>query len=591
MQIRTSIKYIFGTVTLFISLFFVVSYSLAATGTITTGYQQSTLIDIDSNNDGFDDVINWKPTNGTAVSITDSAITGYIWGESVGWINLSPATSGVTNTTSGVLGGYAWGENTGWINFAPTNGGVTISTTTGEFSGHAWSQNYGWIKFECPGSDTAADADAYADTCVKTNWTPTSTTTTTSGGFVGFLLGTPPTPDPIPTPDPSPSPDQSPNLDPIPDPTPDQSPNLDPTSDPSPTSDQDLIPDQSPTSDLSPGFGSGNGSSIWQAVNDIFNGTDTYDSFIKTFSPINDFFELKGETAVKVISTAGLATMAFSIPFGFWRTLLALFGYRKRHPWGTVYDSVTKAPLDPAHVVLMDSTGNIVATSLTDMDGRYGFSVNPGTYTLIANKTDYVFPSVRLAGRTFDEVYSDLYFGGQIVVTQKNEVILKSIPLDPVNSGLSWNEQEKKAKNMTQFFSAHSLLLARISLGLFFVGFIVSLFAFLGAMTLINGIVMGVYVILFIARQIVVHIAPEGGVVNKVTGEPLAFAVISIKRPETGQVIAKKVVDASGHYYAIVSNGEYTVSIEQKNADGTYTVVHTEPVVIKHGLLSKVFEV
>jgi hypothetical protein len=78
-----------------------------------------------------------------------------MWGENVGWINLSCLTNntceevsfGVKNDGTGTLSGYAWAENAGWINFAPAGGGVQIDPGTGLFSGLAWGENTGWINF------------------------------------------------------------------------------------------------------------------------------------------------------------------------------------------------------------------------------------------------------------------------------------------------------------------------------------------------------------------------------------------------------------------------------------------------------------
>ena len=107
--------------------------------------------------------INFKPTLGTPVHITDSGITGNAWSETFGWINFAPSYGGVTNTLDGVLGGYAWGDGAGWINFAPTHGGVTIGIT-GQLTGYAWSENFGWIKFNC----------GEINACVSTDWRPKS---------------------------------------------------------------------------------------------------------------------------------------------------------------------------------------------------------------------------------------------------------------------------------------------------------------------------------------------------------------------------------------------------------------------------------
>jgi hypothetical protein len=79
--------------------------------------------------------------------VTDTAVTGYMWGENIGWIKLNPANGGVFNDGVGNLSGYAWGENVGWIKFAHAYGGVYINPGTGVFSGYAWGENIGWINF------------------------------------------------------------------------------------------------------------------------------------------------------------------------------------------------------------------------------------------------------------------------------------------------------------------------------------------------------------------------------------------------------------------------------------------------------------
>src|ERR1022692_2291336 len=99
------------------------------------------------------------------VHVTDTELTGYIWGANFGWVvlNCSNTTSGcitangnfkVANNYNGTLSGYAWGENAGWINFGPfasTTPPVqsVVINSSGQFNGYAWAENYGWIKFDC----------------------------------------------------------------------------------------------------------------------------------------------------------------------------------------------------------------------------------------------------------------------------------------------------------------------------------------------------------------------------------------------------------------------------------------------------------
>lgn len=109
-------------------------------------------------------LINFGTAEGGVV-VGDSTLTGYAWGEYVGWINLSPTNGGVLNDGSGNLSGYAWGEQTGWVNFDPTNGGVTIDSN-GDFHGYAWSETRGWIVFNCTTDSTCGTLSHK----VKTDW-------------------------------------------------------------------------------------------------------------------------------------------------------------------------------------------------------------------------------------------------------------------------------------------------------------------------------------------------------------------------------------------------------------------------------------
>ena len=98
--------------------------------------------------------INFAPTAGPGITVTDTAVTGFAWSENLGWINFVPFGAGVANDGHGNLYGYAWGENTGWIHFSPNGVPVGIDAN-GVFSGFAWGENIGWINFNVtPGVTT-----------------------------------------------------------------------------------------------------------------------------------------------------------------------------------------------------------------------------------------------------------------------------------------------------------------------------------------------------------------------------------------------------------------------------------------------------
>jgi hypothetical protein len=454
-----------------LSFFAMVAY---ATGNIiptsgavdcTPGTNCSQFLDYDSASDAdiIKDRINWNPTSvGTAVgaTVTNTAITGNVWGESVGWINLSPDPTvvpvpppgslcagniGVKNTCSGVLSGCAFGENASWINFkddsVDDNFHVTIDPVTGIFSGHAWSENYGFIKFDC--SDP--------NSCVKTTWAGCSTVTPPTdptGPSVGIdlcvnLIGNQATVPPgyIRTPAGYCYQTDQPidmclnlvgNQTTVPPgyvqdgygncyfPTivhicsdgidNDNDGHTDYPSDPgciSPTDDTEenpnIFPPDDPIIPVVP-------TTPTNPTNPTFPGTPTTPTIPTTpgspiLPPITSILPPTFFSVTKVIgpigiivSTIGLLSTipGFAVRLG--NFLIAIPLYRRRRPWGIVYDSETKEPLDPVYVTVYDdATNKIVDTKITDIHGRYGFLLSPGTYRMVAQKNSLSIPVDRIA--------------------------------------------------------------------------------------------------------------------------------------------------------------------------------------------------
>ena len=278
------------------------------------------------------------------------------------------------------------------------------------------------------------------------------------------------------------------------------------------------------------------------------------------------------------------------IPIRIWSLISSVLGLRRRtRPWGTVYDSVTKQPLDPAYVVLQDMNGEEISMSITDLDGRYGFLTQPGKYQLVANKTNYEFPSKKLAGKKSDELYDELYFGGGVEADARG-VIIKNIPLDPI--GFDWNEFAKEDMKVMSFYKKRDLLFARINKALFGFGFLVSVVVLFVAPAPYNTIIFVAYVALLIARHFGFKKKTFGSVMEKSTGYPLAFGIIRVFFAGFDKEVKHAVMDERGRYYLLIPNGNYYVTIEKKNLDETYEVIHTsEPFEVKNGHINQEFNI
>ncbi len=280
----------------------------------------------------------------------------------------------------------------------------------------------------------------------------------------------------------------------------------------------------------------------------------------------------------------------FLIPSRFRNVLFASLGLRKhRHELGTIYDSITKTPLDPSYVTLMDMQGKEISTSITNINGRYGFLVAPGTYQISVHKTNYSFPSIKLAGQENDEIYNDLYFGGPIEIGEDGS-ITKNIPLDPTN--FDWNNFAAIKKTTIQLSASHFRWLVPVANVIFNAGLVLSTLAFIALPNGYNTLLFLVYGTLYVLKHTVLKPRSIGSVKEKTSGKPLAFAVVRVFSLGVDQEVAHTVTDKLGVYHLTVPKGTYYVKIEKKNPDESYSLTYTsEPLMAKKGTITSHFKV
>ena len=296
-----------------------------------------------------------------------------------------------------------------------------------------------------------------------------------------------------------------------------------------------------------------------------------------------------GVAASGALAMSGTAVAdLFFLPFKLWGILLSVLGLRKRNrPWGTVYDSVTKQPIDPAYVTITNLETKKEETSITDLDGRYGFLVNPGRYMITANKTNYIFPSKKLAGKTADALYNNLYFGEEINTIVAGAVISKNIPMDPVK--FDWNEFTKGKKKLMKFYSRREKIMRIVTDWIFRIGFGISLISLFLVSAPYNLIIFGLYLVIYSVRKIGLKQRALGSLTDK-EGNPLSFAIVHIFDADLQVQIVSKVANQIGKYYCLVNKGKYYLKIEKKNDDESYTEVFTSPVFeAKDGIVNKNF--
>lgn len=256
--------------------------------------------------------------------------------------------------------------------------------------------------------------------------------------------------------------------------------------------------------------------------------------------------------------------------------LLALFltglGVKKRPVWGTVYDSATKAPLDPVRLELRTAGGKVVATTTTDIDGKFSFFVPAaGSYIILAKKKHFAFPSQKLAGLAHDEVYRNIYRGEAFAVTEKGAVANLNIPIDP--QAFDWTIFSTTAGGAMKADAASEKLIAGLVNFFFPIGFAAS---FVAVVMTADGYNLALFlfaVVAYFIKQKSLFGHPFGYVKDASTGIPVSFGILRIISLATGKPITDVVLDATGRYAYPLPKGEYGVRIDQKLADGTYRTV------------------
>ncbi len=109
--------------------------------------------------------MNWRdagtPIGNQGASFDGDHLSGFVWCENLGWMNVGNGSGPYPNDTGlrfGVniepddrLSGFAWLENAGWVNF---DGGTMAGPPNparienGRLKGFAWGENIGWVNLD-----------------------------------------------------------------------------------------------------------------------------------------------------------------------------------------------------------------------------------------------------------------------------------------------------------------------------------------------------------------------------------------------------------------------------------------------------------
>jgi cysteine-rich repeat protein len=263
-----------------------------------------------------------------------------------------------------------------------------------------------------------------------------------------------------------------------------------------------------------------------------------------------------------LITTVAVNTVASVSLFNFLSYLryifsqpLAIVGRRRRSKWGTVYNSLTKQPIDLAIIRLYRKSDNrLIQSRVTDKLGRFLILAEPGTYYLTVTKPKFNFPSDYLKNKKEDVKFLDLYHGETVEVTEHKANITVNVPLDPIEDArpvkkIIYQYYLRKLQYAAAF---SSVPLATISLIISPNRFTFSLLIF--------------HVLLFILfRRLSYQRPPKswGIIYDQDNKTPLARAITRIYDRQYNKLLETRITDNKGRYSFLVNNNVYYVTSEK----------------------------
>lgn len=300
---------------------------------------------------------------------------------------------------------------------------------------------------------------------------------------------------------------------------------------------------------------------------------DSVKTFYQTIKPVSEFAKsTAGKSLAGTVAGVSTINLAVATPWWNWHFLQLIFSQpwllffsRRRKGWGTVYNSITKKPIDLALVRLYDvKTNRLIKSRVTDISGRYMFLVDEGEYYLQVEKPGFNFPSKLLNQAKEDDNYVDLYYGEKIFVSNGEKgVIIANIPLDPPEINLTNQQIIKKHFKF------------RILRSLSYLGpFFAFIYLVISPSLLSFAYVILHLVLLFFFYRLAEWKKPKnwGRVYEKESKKPLSKTITKIFSPEYNRMLEYYVTDNRGRYGFLTGSNKYYITAEKEG----YNPIKTE---------------
>jgi len=272
--------------------------------------------------------------------------------------------------------------------------------------------------------------------------------------------------------------------------------------------------------------------------------------------PFLPFWDWATYAAAPLVLLLAVANLLSAVPFADIVVLvrglvtepgLFLFN-RRRSGFGTVYESLSKKPIDLALIrVVDDVTGKVVLTRVSDRMGRFVAFLPEGRYRFTVVKRGYTFPTTLLAGETYDPDFGPITTGRAVEHNRRGPLEV-NLPVDAPEDALSVSSAIRRhvRRNLQRVLAYTGLILAAL--------------AVIYAWNWQTWTMLGVHVLLFLVFRRLTD-RPWGrrwGIVSdEQTRNPLQRSVVRLVDARFGRVVETQVVDRRGEYGFVVGRSRF----------------------------------
>lgn len=227
-----------------------------------------------------------------------------------------------------------------------------------------------------------------------------------------------------------------------------------------------------------------------------------------------------------------------------------------KNMWGIVYDSKTSKPIPFVTIRLFDSKSDqIIATTVTDLHGRYSLPTSKGSYYMEAIHEDYSFPSD--LAKIEKDSKKNLYAGDEFVIKEEDTVDF-NIPLDPGNYRIHF--VKRVLLTIWTTFRNWALTGNYIFLGVLFV---LNLFTTVIDFNVLSLFFAVIYFLLILFKLISSARSPKtwGKVYNSESKNTVPSAFVKLYLQDKKKLVDTKITDSKGRFQFFVPDNKYLLLV------------------------------